>query len=299
MKTYKIFIGFVLMLLCIDFSFAQEFKAHVTINTKSIQGADAALFKNLEQEMTAFLNERRWTGYTFKQEEKINMNVQLILDSKDGNNYGGKIIFQMSRPVFNSTYNSNLITVQDANVTFSYSSSQPFEYDDNSFVWNLSAITGFYANFLLGLYFDSFSPQGGTPFFNQCQIIIAYSQGKEKGWSGNDSKIKRNRYWLWENATNPSYSNFRTFYYQYHRQGMDFLSSDLDKGVSTIMSSLKLLEEINNTKNNMYFTQVILTSKSAELINVFSGASEEIRHEALNLLTQLDPVNVSKYAKLE
>jgi hypothetical protein len=42
-----------------------------------------------------------------------------------------------------------------------------------------------------------------------------------------------------------------------------------------------------------------MTSKSAELINVFSGSSEKIRHEAQQLLTQLDPANANKYAKLE
>ena len=69
---------------CLQNCRAQELKAHVSINTKSIQGGDNALFTKLEQEMTAFLNERRWSNYQFKQEEKINCNVQLILDSKEG-----------------------------------------------------------------------------------------------------------------------------------------------------------------------------------------------------------------------
>ncbi len=284
---------------CLQNCRAQELKAHVSINTKSIQGGDNALFTKLEQEMTAFLNERRWSNYQFKQEEKINCNVQLILDSKEGDNYSGRLIFQMSRPVFNSTYASNLLTIQDDDVTFPYSTSQSFDYDDNSFLWNLSSILGFYVNYALGIYFDSFSPQGGSPFFNQCQNIINYSQGKATGWAGNDSKIKRNRYWLWENVTNPSYIVFREFYYQYHRHGMDLLSSSLGKGVDNILASLKELQELNKTKSNLYLTSLILTSKSTEFINVFSGAAESVRREAKELLTQLDPVNASKYAKLE
>ncbi|MBO4402312.1 MAG: DUF4835 family protein [Bacteroidales bacterium] len=284
---------------CLQNCRAQELKAHVSINTKSIQGGDNTLFTKLEQEMTAFLNERRWSNYQFKQEEKINCNVQLILDSKEGDNYSGRLIFQMSRPVFNSTYASNLLTIQDDDVTFPYSTSQSFDYDDNSFLWNLSSILGFYVNYALGIYFDSFSPQGGSPFFNQCQNIINYSQGKATGWTGNDSKIKRNRYWLWENVTNPSYIVFREFYYQYHRHGMDLLSSSLSKGVDNILASLKELQELNKTKSNLYLTSLILTSKSTEFINVFSGAAESVRREAKELLTQLDPVNASKYAKLE
>ncbi|MBO7624864.1 MAG: DUF4835 family protein, partial [Bacteroidales bacterium] len=161
MKTLR-FIPLFLLLLAAPWSGrAQELLAHVTINTKSIQGADASLFTRLEQEMTTFLNERRWTNLNFKQEERIKCNVQLIVDSKNGDLYSGRLVFQMSRPVFNSTYTSNLLTVQDDEVTFPYTSSQGFDYDDNSFMWNLSAITGFYVNFLLGIYFDSFSPLGG------------------------------------------------------------------------------------------------------------------------------------------
>ena len=204
----------------------------------------------------------------------------------------------MSRPVFNSTYTSNLLTVQDDEVTFPYSSSQGFDYDDNSFMWNLSAITGFYINFLLGIYFDSFSPLGGTPFFNQCQTIIGYSQNQGSGWAGSDSKSKRNRYWLWENYTNPSYVDYRNFYYQYHRLGMDMLAGNLNEGVSTILESLKKIQDIHKSKSSLYFTSVMMTSKSAELVNVFSGASETIRSEAKQTLTQLDPANASKYAKL-
>ena len=291
---------FVLLICCCILpTRAQELLAHVTINTKSIQGEDASLFTRLEQDLTTFLNERRWTNLTFKQEERIKCNVQLILDGKNGDNYSGHLVFQMSRPVFNSTYTSNLLTIQDDDVTFTYSNSQGFDYDDNSFMWNLSAIMGFYANLFLGIYFDSFSPLGGTPFFNQCQNIIGYSQNQGSGWAGNDSKSKRNRYWLWENITNPSYVDFRNFYYKYHRLGMDVLSSNLTGGVGTVMESLKLLQEINKTKSNLYFTSILMTSESAELINVFSGAPEAQRHEAQSILTQLDPANANKYAKLE
>ncbi|MBQ5532151.1 MAG: DUF4835 family protein, partial [Bacteroidales bacterium] len=122
MKTIRLFL---ILLFGVSASVqAQELLAHVSINTKSIQGEDAALFSRLEQEMTTFINERRWTNLNFKQEERIKCNVQLILDSKNGDLYSGRLIFQMSRPVFNSTYSSNLLTVQDDEVTFPYTSSQ-------------------------------------------------------------------------------------------------------------------------------------------------------------------------------
>jgi hypothetical protein len=80
--------------------------------------------------------------------------------------------------------------------------------------------------------------------------------------------------------------------------GMDMPAGNLNEGVNTILESLKKIQEIHKSKSNLYFTSVMMTSKSAELVNVFSGASETIRNEAKQTLTQLDPANASKYAKL-
>ena len=41
---------------------AQELNAKVTINHSQIQGTDASVFEEIEQNLTRFINERQWTS---------------------------------------------------------------------------------------------------------------------------------------------------------------------------------------------------------------------------------------------
>ena len=276
--------------------FSQEFKGRVTINTQKIQGADKTPFTALEQEINSFVNERKWSNNTFKSEEKIECNIQLSIEEIiSTGNYRAKLLVQLSRPVFNSTYSSSLFAYQDNDVTFSYSLNQPLEYDNNSFQNVLTSVIGFYMNFFLGLEFDSFSQNGGTPYYNQCQTIMSYSQSQSTGWDPNQ---KKNRYWLIENMSNPSYSAIRTFYYKYHRLGLDMMHKDIDLALENILQALEELNQFNKSKSGLFMLGLVFTAKSDEFVNVFSGASEEKRSRAYELLKQMDPFNESKYSKL-
>lgn len=291
------------LLICILFlygfintCFSQEFKARVTVNTQKIPGIDKTPFTTLEQELTTFINERKWSNQNFKNEEKIECNVNLVIESatKEGKCIG-KLMLQLSRPVYNSSYSSSIFAYQDNDVVFNYTLNQPFEYDDNSFQWSLTAIIGFYMNFFLGLEFDTFSSKGGNPYFSQCQTILNYSQSQGTGW---DPKDKRNRYWLLENMSNPSYNAIRSFNYNYHRLGLDLMHKDIDQALNNILKSMEELNEFNKAKYGVLMYMLIFTAKSDEFVNVFSGASEEKRNRAYELLKQMDPLNESKYAKL-
>ncbi|MDD2622062.1 MAG: DUF4835 family protein [Bacteroidales bacterium] len=292
----RLLISVLLLTGLINTCFTQEFKARVTVNTQKLTGADKTPFTTLEQELASFINERKWSNYNLKNEEKIECNVNLIIESatSEGKCFG-KLMVQLSRPVFNSSYSSSLFTYQDNDISFTYTLNQPFDYDDNSFQWDLTAIIGFYMNLFLGLHFDSFSPQGGSAFYNQSQAIINYSQSRGPGWNSGE---KRSRYWLIENMTNPSYNAIRSFYYSYHRQGLDLMHKDIDQALDNILKAMEELNGFNKTKYGVLMYTLIFTAKSDEFVNVFSGASDEKRNRAYELLKQMDPLNESKYAKL-
>ncbi|HOF16760.1 MAG TPA: DUF4835 family protein [Bacteroidales bacterium] len=276
--------------------FSQEFKARVSVNTQKLQGADKTPFTALEQELNSFVNERKWTNYNFKSEEKIECNIQLSIEEiVSAGKYNARLLVQLSRPVFNSSYLSSLFAFQDNGVSFTYTLNQPLDYDNNSFQHPLTAIVGFYLNLFLGLTFDSFSQSGGTPYYSQCQTILNYSQANSVGW---DPKEKKNRYWLIENISNPSNQVIRDFYYKYHRLGLDIMHKDIDGALDNILQALEELKQFNQSKSGVMMFSLIFTAKSDELVNVFSGASEEKRHQAYELLKQMDPLNESKYSKL-
>ncbi len=48
----------------------------------------------------------------------------------------------------------------------------------------------------------------------------------------------------------------------------------------------------------MYFVQVVMESKSDELVNIFSEAFPEEKSRVVQILTEIDPANKTKYEKI-
>lgn len=51
---------------------AQELQARVSINHAQVQGTDERVFKQLEQSLQQFVNDRQWTDLQFDKKERIN-----------------------------------------------------------------------------------------------------------------------------------------------------------------------------------------------------------------------------------
>jgi hypothetical protein len=259
---------------------------------------DKSIFTTLEQNLTSFMNDRKWSEYNFKTEEKIECSIQLVIEEAPGNDtYGGKIYVQLSRPIYNSSYNSPLLSYQDNNLRFKYAANQTFDYDENSYLWTVTSIAAYYANLFLALTFDSYALNGGTSFYNKCANIISSAPPGEEGWLST-SKEKRNRYWLLESFTNPAYDALRKFVYQYHREGLDIMSQGTANAVSVILSTLESLQTLNNTYPGNAGVAILTITKSTELVNVFSGATTEEKQKASGILKRIDPANMERYEKM-
>jgi hypothetical protein len=64
-----------------------------------------------------------------------------------------------------------------------------------------------------------------------------------------------------------------------------------------MVESLKVIQEVYRRKPDpyMYLVQVVMDSKSDELINVFSAAFPEEKSRVVEILTEIDPANKAKY----
>jgi hypothetical protein len=67
-----------------------------------------------------------------------------------------------------------------------------------------------------------------------------------------------------------------------------------------MVESLRLLQEVYRNKPDpyMYLIQIIMESKSDELVNIFSGAFAEEKSRVIEILTEIDPANKTKYQKI-
>jgi len=150
---------------------------------------------------------------------------------------------------------------------------------------------------VLGLDFDSFSLNGGTPFFEKAQAIVITAQNApEKGWKAFESQ--RNRYWLVENIMNSQYANVREAIYTFHRLGLDAMYDNLETGRTAIVTSLESLQKVHRQRPGSYIMQVFFSAKSDEFVNIFSDAPPMDKPRVVNILREIDPTNTSKYQKI-
>jgi len=185
----------------------------------------------------------------------------------------------------------------DKDFSFNYVEYQPLEFIENTFTSNLTSVLAFYAYIFIGMDFDSYMMNGGTPYYEKAQNIVTAAQGSGKvGWKSFDSD--KNRFWLAENLLNPSYSNVRKFLYEYHRQGLDVMYEDSNNGRGKITQSLGYLTEVKDNRPNLFLLQLIMEAKRDEFINVYSEGSTTEKARAVNMLNKLDPANASQYDEI-
>lgn len=282
---------------------AQEFACRVTVGAKNLQGPgasmiDKAIFNILEQNLSTFINDRKWTNYTYKPEEKIDCSIHIELDKAPGNDmYEGKMYVNLSRPVFNSSYYSPVFTYQDNHISFRYNANQTFEYDENSYIWAVTSLAAYYANLFLGIMYDTYGMNAGTPFYNKCMNILNTAPSGESGWS-NSPKDKNNRYWLLESFTNPANGNVRTFLYEFHRNGLDVMAQNLNEGLNSITSAIENLQQLYVKNPTVLSVSYVCAAKSLEFVNIYSGAPSEQKQKAVTILKRINPTNADKYEKL-
>ena len=279
-------------------TYAQELYCNVQVNTQQVEGTERKVFETLRAAIFEFMNNRKWTDYTFGVEERIECSILINITHRiTSDEFEAELSVALKRPIFNSTYNSTTLNYIDRDFNFSYVEYQPLEFIENTHTSNLTSVLAFYAYIFIGLDFDTYKLNGGTPYYEKAQNIVTAAQGSGKvGWKSFDSD--KNRYWLAENLLNPSYSNVRKFLYQYHRHGLDAMYDDSNTGRSKITESLGYLTEVKNNRPNLFILQLIMEAKRDEFINVYSEGSATEKARAVNMLNKLDPANASQYDEI-
>ncbi len=297
MKYLKI-VSFLIFMLSVNLVRAQELNCTVSIITNvntEVTTAEKELFEQLKQTIYDLMNNTKWTKDKFKVEERINCQMQLQINTINAGNFTGSLQVQATRPCFNSSYNSTLFNFQDDDFSFSYTKSSVVLFAPNQFRDNLSSILAFYAYYIIGLDYDSFSNKGGTPYFQEAQQIVSNAQASgSAGWKSNEQG-KRNRYWLVDNALQQLFDPLREGSYEYHRKGMDMMYSKPEEARKAMISALQKMAKISSTRPNSINLLNFAQSKVTELKSIFADATEAEKTEVVTVLKKIDPANSSKY----
>jgi hypothetical protein len=277
---------------------SQELQCMIQISSPGMSETDRQVLQTLQSAIYEFMNQRNWTEFQYKTEERIEASILITINEKAGNDeYRGTIQVQSRRPVYKSSYSSPVLNHNDRDFSFRYVEHQSLEYAENTFTSNLTSVLAFYAYVLIGFDFDTFTPMGGNPYFQKAQSIVNLAQNaNERGWKSFEGQ--RNRYWLMENVFNSQFSAIRQAMYNYHRTGFDRMVDNLDQGRAEVLSSLEMLQRSHRQRPGSYLMSIIMTTKSDELVSLFTEAPALEKNQVVQILTEIDPANSAKYRRI-
>ncbi|MCB0799765.1 MAG: DUF4835 family protein [Bacteroidales bacterium] len=298
----RLIIAAVLLVLAAGNARSQELYCNVQVSAQKIQGSNREVFQNMQRDIYEFMNSMVWTDNIFSFSERIECNLLISLDDQlSADEFRGTIQVQLSRPVYNTTYESTVLNFVDNNFQFRYVEFQPLKFNPNSHTSNLVSVLAYYAYLLIGMDFDTYAQGGGTPYFQVAEKIVTNAQNApEQGWKPYDGSRNRNRYWLVKNILDNEYAGVRQFLYLYHLRGLDRMESDMTQARTEIYESLRRLQEVYRRRPDpfMYFMTVILDAKADEIVNIFSQGFPEEKNRVVQILNEIDPANENKYQKI-
>lgn len=226
------------------------------------------------------------------------MNINLIRSVTQGS-YEANAQLIVTRPVYNSTYETVLFTFVDRNFNFTYLPNNPMFFNENNYTDELPFTLAFYSYIVLTLDYDSMSKQGGSPFLQRAFNLTNLARNAspfQKAW--NSSGDTRNRYWLIENLMSQQFLSFREGLYSYHRLGLDTVTETPGLARKKAMEMLTTMKQVAQLRPGAVVVNSFFDAKSEELYNLLREASPDERQQAYTLLSALDPTKTELYRKL-
>lgn len=282
---------------------AQEINCTVSLNYDQLfaqQKTDVQTMDQLKTYISDFMNNTRWTNDQFSPEERIKckLNINLIRSVTQGS-YEANAQLVVTRPVFNSTYESVLFSFVDRNFNFTYLPNNPMFFNENNYTDELPFSLAFFSYVILTLDYDSFSKQGGTQFLQRAFNLTNLARNSspfQKAWNSNGDT--RNRYWLVENLMSQQFIPFREGLYTYHRQGLDVITETPEITRTKVMDMLAIMKQVAQLRPGAVVVNSFFDAKSEEIYNLLREASPENRQKAYTLLSSLDPTKTELYRRL-
>ncbi|MBF6640737.1 DUF4835 family protein [Flavobacterium sp. J49] len=287
-----------LLLFLVGVTQAQQLNCSVQVNSDKIASTNNQIFKNLEKSISEFVNKTDWTGESFKQNEKINCSMVIILNTYDSNQFSATIQVESSRPIFNSTYSSPVFNYNDKDFSFRYVEFENLLFNPSNFDSNLVSVLAFYSYMILGFDADTYTLYGGKPWFDVAQQILTVAQQSGyKGWSQADGN--QNRFFLVNDMLSGTYDAFRDAMYQYHREGLDNMTKDLKASKEKILESISTLSGIYKVRSNAFLTRVFFDAKGDEIVSILSGGPKVSISSTIETLNKISPLNSTKWATIK
>lgn len=277
---------------------AQELNCTVEFNTDQINGSNKSVFETLREAVTEYMNTTKFSNAQISANERLECRMFFTIKEYNDGIMSGDLQVQLSRPVYNSNYTTTLVNFKDTKIDFAYQEGEPLVYSENTMESQITAILNFYAYLFLAIDFDSFSRQGGQPFWDRLAQIVQMGQSSgEQGWKAFEDN--KNRSAVLAAFTDQATRCVRDLLYEYHRTGLDEMSVSVDKGRSNITKTLANLETVYRANPMSVALSMFKDAKLDELVNVYSQAPANERTTVYDLLSPIYPTETKQIEQIK
>ena len=260
---------------------AQELNARITINHSQIQGTDNAVFDELQQTLTQFVNDRQWTALQFQKNERIpcSFNITVTKYDKSTNMFTCKAVIQATRTANNSSYNTTIYSNQDNDFNFEYAQFDQLNFNEEAVDNQLTALMAYYAFLMIGINLDTFAPMGGEDVLQRCMNLANNCQNLNfPGWKAFDND--RNRFAIINDYLDGAMKPFRQLQYDYYRNGLDEMATNADRGRTNISTAIEEnLKKCHEDRPMSLLPQIWTDYKRDELANIYKGKGTQKEKE--------------------
>jgi len=279
---------------------SQELNGLVTINSDKISGSNKQVYATLQTALTEFINQTKWTSKNFKPQEKITCAFTITVNSQPtANRFEATLQVQAARPVYNTSYSSPILNINDTDFNFKYTEFEPLNYNTLTFESDLISTIVYYVYIILGVDADTFALNGGASYFKQAENVVLLAQ-QSGGSSWIDQAGEQNRYSLLDNLTSSKLTVFKNVLYDYHIKGMDVLSTDKVAAKKTLENTLLKMKDLHNKTIGNYLLRLFFDAKSDEIMTIFSDGPRTPKSKQLQeVLQRISPTNNSKWQKIK
>ena len=269
-------------------SWAQAVRVALNVNSDLVDQTNINPVKTLEKAAQDFLNNTKWTSSRDLNAAEIDIKMLLTISSVNNNSFAASLQVQSGRLVYNTNYDSPLVNFFDESFGFTYQEFQPFYYDVNRYNNNLISVLSYYINLVIGMELDSFSPLGGTAYFERARTIANAAQASNaQGWQANQGQ--NGRYDIIDALSSTAFNDFRKLIYTYHRNGLDIMIDAPKDAKETIAAQLITLENLMRRQPNAYLIQSFFDAKAEEISQLYSDGPEVETKTLLRFLNRFVP----------
>jgi hypothetical protein len=277
------------MAIPLTFIHSQELECTITVNTEGITSAQRDYLLTFNSDIEHYLNSTRFTDEDLDG-EKIQCSLTIFFKAAMSNNrYQAQVVITSQRPIYIMNQKSDRTTpvlrISDNNWEFTYLPNQPMIHNEMNFD-PFTSFLDFYAYLIIGYDLETYDPMSGSKCFQKALKVVQFATNSSVASDWQVSSTSYSKFGITDELSNVKFNQFRIAYNNYFFDGIDMLSTDQQKALTTILRSLESIDEVRRQNQTSVIIKQYFDAKFREIAEIFQNYKDRNVYEKLSVYDQ-------------